>query len=133
MIDLKNRVSTEDIIRKYCEDNNLNFDSIYKFLSEEVGGGKTRILRHSNTLLIMHILEKGVAEVHLMSLDSPREIVEALREFYKSFQVAGFRTLIGRVEDDQIVRLMQIANIPISFTQDKNGNQSDQFVIEVTQ
>jgi len=81
----------------------------------------------------MHILEKGVAEVHLMSLDSPREIVEALREFYKSFQVAGFRTLIGRVEDDQIVRLMQIANIPISFTQDKNGNQSDQFVIEVTQ
>jgi phosphomevalonate kinase len=132
MIDVQNKASTEDIIRKYCEDNNLNFDSVYKFLSEEIKGGQTRILRYSNTLLVMHILEEGVAEVHLMSLDQPREIVEAIREFYKSFQVAGFRAMVGRVEGDQIVRLIQMANLPISFIQNENGEQSDQFVIEVT-
>jgi len=87
MIDAQNRASTEDIISKYCEDNDLNFDSVYRFLSEEIKGGQTRILRHSNTLLVMHTLEEGVAEVHLMSLDQPREIVEA--SFTNHFRLQG--------------------------------------------
>jgi len=41
--------------------------------------------------------------------------------------------MVGRVEDDQIVRLIRMANLPISFTQGENGEPSDQFVIEVTQ
>jgi hypothetical protein len=121
MIDLQKRVPTEEIVRQDVERTGGDFKTIYASLYQGIKSGKTRILRYNNTLLIYNITDKGVAEIHLASVDSPQEMMESFKDFYKAFQVAGFKLLHSVVEDPQIIRLVQMARIPIQAKQTPNG------------
>ena len=117
------KASVEDILRADMQRTGGDFDAVYDALEQAIHEGKTRILRHNNTLLIYNILSKGVAEVHLATIDQPSEIIDALRSFYHAAKVAGFTLLRSEVEDPQIIRLIQMAKIPVQAHQSQGGYQ----------
>ena len=117
------KASVEDILRSDVQRTGGDFDTIYAALEQKIHEGKTRILRHNNTLLIYNIIEKGVAEIHLATVDQPAAMIDAFRSFYHAFKVAGFKSLHSEVEDPQIIRLIQMARIPVQAHQSQGGYQ----------
>ena len=117
------KASVEDILRSDVKRTGGDFDTIYAALEQKIHEGKTRILRHNNTLLIYNIIEKGVAEIHLATIDQPAAMIDAFRSFYHAFKVAGFKSLHSEVEDPQIIRLIQMARIPVQAHQSQGGYQ----------
>lgn len=122
-INLKNRMSVEDILRQDVERTGGNFDAVYESLSKAINEGKTRILRHNNSLLVYNITKKGVAEVHMATVEKPAEIVEAIKSFVHAFKIAGFTLLHSEIDDLQIVRLIEMAKIPVQSHQTQGGYQ----------
>ena len=117
------KASVEDILRSDVQRTGGDFDTIYAALEKGIHEGKTRILRHNNTLLIYNIIEKGVAEIHLATIDQPAEIIDAFRSFYHAAKVAGFKLLRSETENPQIIRLIQMARIPVQAHQSQGGYQ----------
>jgi hypothetical protein len=117
------KVSTEDILRSDVQRTGGDFDEIYAALEQGIHEGKTRILRHNNTLLIYNIIEKGVAEIHIATVDQPPAMIDAFKSFYHAAKVAGFKSLHSEVEDPQIIRLIQMAKIPVQAHQSQGGYQ----------
>lgn len=122
-MDGRQKVDMLEIIRQDVERTGGDFDEVYAGLEKGIESGETRILRHGNTLLIYNILSRGVAEIHLATLDNPRDMMEAFQNFYHAFKVAGFTKLVSEVEDPQLIRLIEMAKIPVQAHQTESGYQ----------
>ena len=128
-MDGRQLVDMLDILRNEAEKSGSDFDALYQVLAQGIQEGTTRILRHGNTLLIYDILSPGVAEIHMATMDEPRDIVEALKSFYHAFKVAGFKKLILEDEDPNVMRYLDMAKIAHEDSTNESGYE---ITIEVT-
>lgn len=107
------RIPVEEIIRQDAERNGENFDAVYQAIEAGIYRGDIRVFRHNNTLLVYRIHQKGVAEIHLYSVDSPPAMIDAFKSFYHAFKVCKFTRLFSIVDNPQIIRLIKMAKIPV--------------------
>jgi hypothetical protein len=90
-------------------------------------------MRSGNTLFTYSILQPGVAEVHLSTLDNSNKLVTAIQDFYNAMKVAGFKTLVTTTDDSQIARVLNVAKLPVRVSQvpGTQGQAQYQLTIEV--
>jgi uncharacterized protein YjgD (DUF1641 family) len=106
-----------DILQQDAEQRNVDFDALYQMLSEDIQAGKTRIMRSGNTLLIYDILQPGVAEVHISTVDDATKLVSALQDLYQAMKKANFKLLTAVTDNANISRAVSAAKIPVSVKQ----------------
>jgi hypothetical protein len=122
-----------DIIKNDVEQSGGNFDEVYAKLKSGIDSGKMRIMRSGNTLLIYTIMQPGVAEVHVSTMDSPDKLVGAVQDLYQAMKAAGFKTGVTTTDNSQIARVMNAAKIPVKVKQvpGSQGQAQYQLTIEV--
>ena len=126
------KASVEDILKsdvKAGEDFEVGYDALEKAINE----GKTRILRHENTLLIYSILGNNAAKIDVATLDSSDTLIKCLQEFMKAFKIAGFKVLYMDEDNQQMTQLLKMAGYSMSQKQlhADNNQSSVQLTIEV--
>lgn len=113
----KSKASIQDIIRSDAEKNGYDFAQIYTALAKKIEAGKTRILRHGNSILIYNIIAPKTAEIHLATNDNFPDVVKAVKDFYNALIKIGFNKAITTTSNPQIVTLIKSANIPVKVMQ----------------
>lgn len=113
----KGKASVQDIIKADVERSGGDFEKVYTMLSNAIEAGKTRIMRHGNTLMIYHIISPGEAEVHISTTDDPKQLVEAVKQFYESLKKIGFKKAVSRTDNPQIGKLLSTAQVPVKVQQ----------------
>ena len=122
-----------DILKNDVEQSGGDFDSVYDALRQGIESGKMRIMRSGNTLLIYTIMQPGVAEVHISTMDEPNKLVTAVQDLYQAMKVAKFKTLTSVTDNSQIARVLSAAKIPVKVQQvpGSQGQAQYQLTIEV--
>jgi len=122
-----------DILKNDVEQSGGNFDEVYAKLKSGIDSGKMRIMRSGNTLLIYTIMQPGVAEVHVSTMDAPDKLVGSIQDLYQAMKVAGFKTGVTTTDNSQIARVMNAAKIPVKVKQvpGTQGQAQYQLTIEV--
>lgn len=130
---VKEDVPMLDILKNDVEQSGGNFDEVYTKLKSGIDSGKMRIMRSGNTLLIYTIMQPGVAEVHVSTMDTPDKLVTAVQDLYNAMKTAGFKTGIAITDNSQIARVMTAAKIPVKVKQvpGTQGQAQYQLTIEV--
>jgi hypothetical protein len=135
---LKKQKGTEDIpmldiLKSDVEQSGGDFDSVYEALKQGIDSGKMRIMRSGNTLLIYTIMQPGVAELHVSTMDAPDKLVASVQDLYQAMKKAGFKTGIAVTDNSQIARVMNAAKIPVKVQQmpGTQGQAQYQLTIEV--
>lgn len=122
-----------DILKNDVEQSGGDFDEVYAKLKSGIESGKMRIMRSGNTLLIYTIMQPGVAEVHVSTMDSPDKLVASVQDLYQAMKKSGFKTGIAVTDNSQIARVMNAAKIPVKVKQvpGSQGQAEYQLTIEV--
>ena len=122
-----------DILRQDVGQSGGDFNSVYRGLKTGIESGKMRIMRSGNTLLIYNILQPGVVELHISTVDDPIKLVKSIKELYQAMKVAGFKTGVSTTDNSQIARVLNAADIPVRVEQIPNaeGRTQYQLTIEV--
>jgi hypothetical protein len=122
-----------DILKNDVEQSGGDFDSVYDALRQGIESGKMRIMRSGNTLLIYTIMQPGVAEVHISTMDAPDKLVASVQDLYQAMKKAGFKTGISVTDNSQIARVLSAAKIPVKVQQvpGTQGQAQYQLTIEV--
>jgi hypothetical protein len=122
-----------DILKNDVEQSGGNFDEVYAKLKSSIDSGKMRIMRSGNTLLIYTIMQPGVAEVHVSTMDEPDKLVSSVQDLYQAMKAAGFKTGVTVTDNSQIARVMNAAKIPVKVKQvpGSQGQAQYQLTIEV--
>ena len=111
------RAEVRDIIKSEVEKTGGNFSQVYSKLIAMVQSGKTRIMRSGNSLLIYNILSPGVAEVHISTMDKPKDLIKAVKEFYQSMTKSGFKSAVTTTNNAQISKVLTAAGVPVRVSQ----------------
>jgi len=122
-----------DILKNDVELSGGDFDSVYDALKQGIESGKMRIMRSGNTLLIYTIMQPGVAELHISTMDTPDKLVASVQDLYQAMKKAGFKTGISVTDNSQIARVLSAAKIPVKVQQvpGTQGQAQYQLTIEV--
>ena len=122
-----------DILREDVSQSGGDFNTIYKGLKKGIESGKMRIMRSNNTLLIYNILQPGIVELHISTMDEPAKLVKSVQELYQAMKIAGFKTGVSTTDNSQIARVLNAANIPVRVEQipSAEGKAQYQLTIEV--
>ena len=122
-----------DILREDVGRSGGDFNTIYTKLKKGIESGKMRIMRSNNTLLIYNILQPGIVELHISTMDEPAKLVKSVQELYQAMKVAGFKTGVSTTDNSQIARVLNAANIPVRVEQipSAEGKTEYQLTIEV--
>lgn len=114
------RMEAIDIITKSAEETGADPQRAYASLVEAVRTNpKVRVMRANNTLFTYFNLGNGQAEIAMDTADSPRELVESIKQFLQAMKVAGFKTGQFGVDNPQILKAIEMAGGKVS-TQSTN-------------
>jgi len=111
------KADPRDIIKADVEKSGGDFNQVYSKLVAATQSGKTRLMRSGNTLLIYNILSPGVAEVHISTMDKPKDLIKAVKEFYEAMTKVGFKSAVTTTNSSEISRVLTAANVPVRVSQ----------------
>jgi len=122
-----------DILKNDVEQSGGNFDEVYAKLKSGIDSGKMRIMRSGNTLLIYTIMQPGVAELHVSTMDAPDKLVNSITDLFEAMKKAGFKKGVSVTDNSQIARVLSAAKIPVKVQQvpGTQGQAQYQLTIEV--
>jgi len=73
-----------------------------------------RIMRSGNTLLFYKIVTpKDTVEFDILTADSPKELLNSLKDLMEAMKKAGFKRGIAKTENTNLVNIANSAGIPV--------------------
>jgi len=139
MKDESSKMKVDAIIDGYMAKNhpNVNVQQFKANLKKMMRTPNVRMLRYSNTLGIVIRFEDQpkVCEVHLISMDKPKQIIAAIKDITNALKKAGYEKIVTHVSDQSTLRMMDAAGINYTATmsQAKSGGAfSPAYKVEVT-
>jgi len=109
----QNRKSAEDIIREYIQKQRINVkpEAVLAALSELVKRPDYRLFRTGDTMFIIRNFGNGLVEFHMANIEPPMKLIRNVKEFYQAMKKAGFKQLITKTTNYDMIRIAQMANI----------------------
>ena len=93
---------------------------LYNTLSDLViGDPDFRVMKANNTLFMYNNNKDGSVDLAMETADSPRELVDSLKQFANAMKVAGFKRGNFEIDNPQIIKAMQMAGLKVN-TQPSN-------------
>ena len=74
-----------------------------------------RVMRANNSLFTYINNKDGTAQVYLETADTPRDLVDSIRQFGLGMKKAGFKTGKFDVQNPLILKAVKMAGIPVSL------------------
>ena len=72
-----------------------------------------RVMRANNTLFIYNNNRDGSVDISMETADTPRDLVDSLKQFRQAMKVAGFKTGKFDIDNPQIMKVLRMAGIDI--------------------
>lgn len=72
-----------------------------------------RVMRANNTLFIYNNNRDGSVDITMDTADSPRTLIESIKEFKQAMKIAGFKTGRFDIDNPQIMKVLKMAGIDI--------------------
>ncbi|NBW08734.1 MAG: hypothetical protein EBR82_11995 [Caulobacteraceae bacterium] len=124
-------VPTNEILKRDTEKSGGNWKAVYSALRQQINNNSMRIMRANNSLLVYKIIQPGVIEAHLSTLDNPNVLLKSVKSFNNALKKSNIRQIITRTNNPQIMRLLQMADIPVSVSQMPSADGNVQYKLQI--
>lgn len=118
------RPEAKDIIAASSKAAGVDPDRAYAAMVQLVETDPmVRVIRANNSLFTINNMGDGQAQIHLDTIDSPRELIDSIGQFMGSMKKAGFKTGTFEAENPKIFKAIEMAGGKVSSQVDDSGNQ----------
>ena len=123
--------TVQDILQQDIQRSGGDFNQMYQELQKHLDNNMLRILRAGNTLLLLSVRKNGTANVHIATIDSPRELVGNIKKLYEGMKAAGFTKATSVVTNPMMTKVLDQAGIKYRVQQKPSGTGAREFSIEI--
>ena len=110
------RMEVIDILKQSAEGSGQNPIAVYNALAQLVETDPNfRVMRANNTLFIYNNNKDGSVDILMETADSPRGLVESIKDFGKAMKIAGFKTGKFDISNPQIIKAIQMAGLKVNM------------------
>ena len=123
--------TVQEILQQDIQRSGGDFNKMYQELQKHLSNNMLRILRAGNTLLLLSVRKNGTANVHIATIDSPRELVGNIKKLYEGMKAAGFTKATSVVTNPMMTKVLDQAGIKYRVQQKPSGTGAREFAIEI--
>ena len=123
--------TVQEILQQDIQRSGGDFNQLYSQLQKHLGENRLRILRAGNTLLLLSVKNTGEANVHIATIDSPRELVGNVKKLYEGMKAAGFTKAVSTVTNPMMTKVLDQAGIKYRVQQKPSATGAREFAIEI--
>ena len=123
--------TVQEILQQDIQRSGGDFNKMHQELQKHLGNNMLRILRAGNTLLLLSVRKNGTANVHIATIDSPRELVGNIKKLYEGMKAAGFTKATSVVTNPMMTKVLDQAGIKYRVQQKPSGTGAREFSIEI--
>ena len=111
-----------EIIRKDAIRNKVDPDRLLNSIHKQLSS-KTAIMLHSgDSVLILSKISDGKVEVHLFTVESPRALINSLKDFLEKIKKSGIKYLYGRADNKEILKFVEHIGLKVEESDMKPYN-----------
>jgi len=121
---MTHRLTTQEIVKEDCKREGINFEYFYAGLHAKIASNEMRVMRFGNTLFAYYLLEPGVTDVYIITVDKVPDLIKALKNFHQAMKIAGFKRSVTDMKGKSLMGLLRRAGINYTATpirQEVNG------------
>ena len=104
-------MTPSEIIKQEAQKIGYNADEMLGKISKLVNSKAGILLQKNDSLLLLIGIGKGVAEVHIFTIDPPAKIADSLRYFIQKVKDSGLKKIYGSTNNGQEERLQKTLNL----------------------
>ena len=123
--------TVQEILQQDIQRSGGDFNQIYNQLQKHLGENRLRILRAGNTLLLLSVRNTGEANVHIATIDSPRELVGNIKKLYEGMKAVGFTKAVSTVTNPMMTKVLDQAGIKYRVQKKPSATGEQKFAIEI--
>lgn len=71
------------------------------------------LMQSGNTILYLRKIDKGLAELHLYTVDQPMSLVKALKEFITKIRRSDLVAVYGMADNSQIIQVLRSLGVDV--------------------
>lgn len=119
------RLEPKEIIAESAKDSGVNPEVMYAVLSRMVQTNPNfRVIRSNNSLFTIYNKGNGDADIALDTADSPKTLIHSIKDFIGSMKKAGFKNGFFDMENDKILKAIEMAGGKVSVQSDSSGKKT---------
>jgi hypothetical protein len=116
-------MQASDIIKQDSQQHGVNPDVALSHVATLVNSKKATLMQKNDSVILVTMIGKGAAEVHLFTADSPLNLASSIRQFYSELKSNGhIHVMYGKADSPQIVQLMKRAGLPVENSNNPKYN-----------
>ena len=123
--------TVQEILQQDIQRSGGDFNQTYQELQKHLGNNMLRILRAGNTLLLLSVRKNGTANVHIATIDSPRELVNNIKKLYEGMKAVGFTKAMSTVTNPIMTKVLDQAGIKYRVQKKPSATGAQEFAIEI--
>jgi Icc-related predicted phosphoesterase len=100
-------MTPSEIITADAQRNGVNPNSVITKMEKLLKSKKAIMLQHGDSVLIIRKFGDGLAELHIFTTDTPREIINAIKTFISKIKKSDIQTVYGNADNNQIIRVLK--------------------------
>lgn len=81
--------------------------------------------------MLLSVRNTGEANVHIATIDSPRELIGNIRKLYEGMKMAGFTKAVSTVTNPMMTKVLDQAGIKYRVQQKPSATGVREFSIEI--
>lgn len=87
---------------------------VLKWMGSLLKSKDALLLKYGDSVLFLKRIGAGEAELHLFTVDSPRALVSALKDFVAKVRASDLKKVYGKADNQQIVQALKMVGVQVS-------------------
>ena len=102
-----------EIITEDAKRNGVNPTPILNKLNRNLQTKDAILMQSGNSVLVIRKIEKGLAELHLYTVDEPMAMIRALRQFIGKIRNSDLNAVYGNADNAQIIQVLKSLGVEV--------------------
>jgi uncharacterized protein related to proFAR isomerase len=102
-----------EIITADAKRNGVNPAPILNKLGRSLKEKNAILMQSGNSVLIVQKIDKGIAELHLYTVDDRAALIRALREFIAKIRSSDLDAVYGNADNPQIIQMLKALGVEV--------------------
>ena len=109
-----------EIITADAQRNGVDPRLVLGSIKPDLVSKKATLIQSGDSVLVVKMISKGIAELHLFTVEPIRTLIESIKEFISQIKQSGIKTVYGNADNEMILKILESAGVPV-MESDREG------------
>lgn len=102
-----------EIVLEDAARRGVDGDQVIRVMEDVIQKGYGSIMQFGDTLLFICTFSPKAAELHLFTVDHPKKIIKAIKNFHELLKETNLKQVYGRADSPQLIRMLEAAGVHV--------------------